>query len=144
MSFMSSTAGVLAGAALAALAAAPMVASAEEPARQQRVRFDGADVFRTYCVVCHGQSAKGDGPLSSQLRKVPADLTLFTKNNKGTFPKELVAKIIDGREPVTGHGGGDMPVWGDAFSRSAEDSDPESVKQKIQALVGYLESIQQK
>ena len=89
-------------------------------------------------------SAKGNGPLATQLRKAPADLTLFAKNNKGTFPAELVAKIIDGREPVNGHGGGDMPVWGDAFSRSLEDADPESVKQKIQALVGYIESIQQK
>ena len=144
MSVITSTARILAGAALVGLAAAPLVARAEEPTRQQRVRFDGADVFRTYCVVCHGEAGKGDGPLSTQLRKAPPDLTLFAKNNKGAFPKELVAKIIDGREPVKGHGGGDMPVWGDAFSRSTEDSDPESVKQKIQALVGYIESIQQK
>jgi mono/diheme cytochrome c family protein len=144
MSFISSTARILAGTALVALAATPMVAGAEAPGRQQRVRFDGADVFRTYCVVCHGAAGKGDGPLSTQLRKAPPDLTLFARNNKGAFPKELVAKIIDGREPIKGHGGGDMPVWGDAFSRSTEDSDPESVKQKIQALVGYIESIQQK
>lgn len=144
MSFIRSTARILAGAALVGLAAAPIVARAEGPTPQQRVKFDGATVFRTYCVVCHGESAKGDGPLAGQLRKAPADLTLFTRNNKGTFPKEMVAKIIDGREPVTGHGGGDMPVWGDAFSRSLEDADPESVKQKIQSLVDYLASVQQK
>lgn len=144
MSFIRSTARILAGAALVGLAASPIVARAEEPIPQQRVKFDGATVFRTYCVVCHGDTAKGDGPLATQLRKAPADLTLYAKNNKGTFPKELVAKIVDGREPVKGHGGGDMPVWGDAFSRSLEDSDPESVKQKIQALVDYLASIQQK
>jgi len=144
MSFIRSTLPILAGAAFIGLAAAPIVARVPEPTPQQRVKFDGATVFRTYCVVCHGAPAKGDGPLASQLRKAPPDLTLFARNNQGTFPKELVAKIIDGREPVKGHGGGDMPVWGDAFSRSLEDSDPESVKQKIQALVGYVESIQQK
>jgi hypothetical protein len=37
-----------------------------------------------------------------------------------------------------------MPVWGDAFSKSLQDSDPDSVKQKIEAVVGYLESLQQK
>jgi len=26
--------------------------------------------------------------------------------------------IIDGRHPVPGHGGPDMPVWGDAFKRA--------------------------
>ena len=144
MTFIRSTARILAGAALVGLAAAPIVAKAEEAAPQQRVKFDGATVFRTYCVVCHGESAKGDGPLATQLRKAPPDLTLFARNNKDTFPRELVAKIIDGREPVKGHGGGDMPVWGDAFSRSLEDADPDSVKQKIQALVDYLASIQQK
>ena len=144
MSLIGTTARLLAGAAIVGLAAVPLVGAATPPGSQQKVRFDGSDVFRTYCVVCHGAAGKGDGPLAAGLRKPPADLTLFTKNNGGTFPKELVAKIIDGREPVKGHGGGDMPVWGDAFSRSQENADPESVKLKIQALVDYIESIQQK
>ena len=144
MSLIRTTARLLAGAAIVGLAAAPIAGAVAAPGFQQRAKFDGGDVFRTYCVVCHGASGKGDGPLASGLRKPPADLTLFTKNNQGTYPKELVAKIIDGREPVKGHGGGDMPVWGDAFSRSQENADPESVKQKIQSLVDYIESIQQK
>jgi mono/diheme cytochrome c family protein len=134
---------MLAGFVLAGLAAVPIVAGAA-PTAQQRVKFDGSDVFRTYCVVCHGASGKGDGPLASELRKAPPDLTQFTKKNNGTFPKELVARIIDGREAVKGHGGGDMPVWGDAFARAQENADPESVKQKIQALVDYVETLQQK
>jgi hypothetical protein len=35
-------------------------------------------------------------------------------------------------------------VWGDAFSNSLESADPESVQHKIQALVDYIESLQQK
>jgi mono/diheme cytochrome c family protein len=134
----------LAGFALVGLAAVPIVGASGEARYQQRVKFDGGEVFRTYCVVCHGTSAKGDGPLASSMRKPPPDLTQFTKQHQGKFPRDLVGKIIDGREPVTGHGGRDMPVWGDAFSRSLENSDPESVKQKIQALVDYIESVQQK
>jgi mono/diheme cytochrome c family protein len=144
MSLISRASRLLAGVALAGLATVPIVGAGAPPREQQRVKFEGSNVFRTYCVVCHGESGKGNGPLASGLRKPPPDLTQFTKKNEGKYPKELVARIIDGREPVAGHGGGDMPVWGDAFSRSREDADPESVKQKIQALVDYLETLQQK
>jgi mono/diheme cytochrome c family protein len=135
---------ILAGFALVGLAAVPIVSAVAGTGHQQPSKFDGGDVFRTYCVVCHGTSAKGDGPLASSMRKPPPDLTQFTKQHQGKFPRDLVGKIIDGREPVTGHGGADMPVWGDAFSQSLENADPASVKQKIQALVDYIESVQQK
>jgi mono/diheme cytochrome c family protein len=144
MSLISVSTRVLAGIAIAGFVTVPIVGAGGSPGGQQRARFEGSDVFRTYCAVCHGASAKGDGPLASGLKKPPADLTLFARNNKGVFPKDLVVKIVDGREPVKGHGGGDMPVWGDAFSKSLQDSDPDSVKQKIEAVVGYLESLQQK
>ena len=102
----------------------------------------GDTLFRTYCASCHGTSAKGDGSLASSLKRRPADLTEIAKRNGGTFPAAQVARTIDGRSPVTGHGGGDMPVWGDAFLKSTADS--LSVEQKIQRLVNYLESIQGK
>ena len=144
MSLIRCASRILAGVALAGLATVPIIGAGVPLKEQERTRFEGSNVFRTYCVVCHGESGKGDGPLASGLRKPPPDLTQFTKKNQGKYPRELVARIIDGREPVPGHGGGDMPVWGDAFSRSREDADPESVKQKIQALVDYLEKLQQK
>jgi hypothetical protein len=42
-----------------------------------------------------------------------------------------VRKVIDGRQPVTGHGGKDMPVWGDAFQAASGES---AVKARIEAL----------
>ncbi|MEW6322369.1 MAG: cytochrome c [Acidobacteriota bacterium] len=106
--------------------------------------FDGGDQFRTYCAVCHGDDLKGTGPLASSMRTRPADLTAIAKANGGTFPADQVYRTIDGRNPVKGHGGPDMPVWGDAFGKSAADSTPDAVKARIEALVRYIERMQAK
>jgi nucleotide-binding universal stress UspA family protein len=102
----------------------------------------GAELYRTYCAVCHGDAARGDGPLASSMSRKPADLTEIAKRNGGVFPSELVFRTIDGKKPVRGHGGPDMPVWADAFARSRHGGDAEKVKQMIQSLVDFLESIQ--
>ncbi len=101
-----------------------------------------ATLFSTYCASCHGTTARGDGPLASSMVKKPANLTEIAQRNGGKFPSEMVFRTIDGRQPVRGHGGPDMPVWGDAFSRSREAGDAERVKSVIQSLVDYLDSIQ--
>jgi mono/diheme cytochrome c family protein len=104
--------------------------------------YDGAGQFRVYCAVCHGETGTGDGPLAESMRVKPADLTAIARNNKGTYPANDVFRTIDGRDPVKGHGGPDMPVWGDAFSRSGQDSSPDAVRGRIEALVRYIERIQ--
>ena len=104
----------------------------------------GGYVFQTYCATCHGTTAKGDGPLAKSMKRRPADLTEITKRNAGIFPSDLVFRSIDGRQPVPGHGGPDMPVWGDAFTRSLDGGGEVAVRQRIQSLVTYLESIQAK
>lgn len=58
------------------------------------------------------------------------------------FPRDQVYRIIDGRQPVKGHGGIDMPVWGDVFARSSEVSNEAAITQRIEALVRYLEGLQ--
>ncbi len=98
--------------------------------------------YMTYCAVCHGTDGRGNGMLAERLRVQPPDLTLLTQRNKGTYPKEMVLRIIDGREPVKGHGGADMPVWGDAFKDSGEGYSEKKVQEKIEGLVEYLKSIQ--
>jgi len=79
--------------------------------------------------------------LASSLTPRPADLTLIAKRNGGTFDSDQIARIIDGRKPVKGHGGGEMPVWGDAFAKSVDKT---PVEEKIQKLVEYLQAIQAK
>jgi mono/diheme cytochrome c family protein len=130
-------------AAFAASLAFGMAGSVRPAAAQQSNHSAlGGYLFKTYCATCHGTSGRGDGPLADAMRRKPANLTEIAKRNKGTFPREMVFKVIDGRTKVPGHGGPDMPVWGDAFLRTAETADEDSVKHRIQALVDYLETVQ--
>ncbi len=69
--------------------------------------------------------AKGDGPLAGNLRHAPPDLTVLAKRSGGKFDADRVHRMIDGRDPIKGHGGPDMPIWGDAFKRSTEGSERE-------------------
>jgi nucleotide-binding universal stress UspA family protein/mono/diheme cytochrome c family protein len=128
---------------VAALVLIPVNAAAQSDGpRAMKQTIAGGELFRTYCAVCHGTAARGDGPLATSMTRKPADLTEIAKRNGGAFPAELVFRTIDGNKPVRGHGGPDMPVWGDAFARSRDGGDPEKVRLMIQSLVDFLESIQ--
>lgn len=132
---------------LAALLLAPFAAtpvSAQEPAVQMRQHVTGGEVFRTYCATCHGPSGRGDGPLAGAMRRKPADLTEIAKRNGGEYPSEMVYRTIDGKTPVGGHGGPDMPVWGDAFARSRDGGDEATVKRRIDSLVEFIRTLQVK
>lgn len=102
----------------------------------------GSQLFRTYCASCHGTDARGSGPVAVVLRRMPPDLTMFAASNGGVFPSERVRGIVDGRG-VASHGERDMPVWGDAFRRT-RGADDAVVQQRIDAIVTYLEGIQQR
>jgi mono/diheme cytochrome c family protein len=133
----------LCAAALAALLLLPAAAMAQTPeVVTTRQTTTGSEVFRTYCATCHGPSARGDGPLASSMIRKPANLTEIAQRNGGVFPTEMVFRTIDGRQPLKGHGGPDMPVWGDVFSKSREAGDTDRVRGVIQSLVEYLDSIQ--
>lgn len=104
--------------------------------------LDGPALYRLYCSSCHGASGEGDGPIGDALRFRPADLTKIARRAKGTFDRSKVHQMIDGRVPVKGHGGPDMPLWGDAFKRSGDGYSEDAVRERIAAIVDHLESIQ--
>ena len=114
--------------------------SAQSPG-ESRPLPAGSGLYANYCAVCHGTDARGTGPLAESLKRRPANLTMIASNNKGVYDRDLVRRIIDGRNPVKGHGGGDMPVWGDAFERSA-DAGPQAVEARLESLVEYLATLQ--
>jgi mono/diheme cytochrome c family protein len=130
---------VLLGALLTIAVASPAVAGDTPESKET-----GESIYRVYCTSCHGTEGKGDGQIADALRIRPADLTLLASHNNGKFDADQVFKIIDGRKTVKGHGGADMPIWGDAFKTSHGGYDEAAVKLKIESLVEYLESIQVK
>jgi mono/diheme cytochrome c family protein len=104
---------------------------------------NGSQLFRSYCASCHGAGGKGDGPLAANLRVAPSDLTRLAKRNHGKFDADKVRQAVDGRGPKEIHGGSDMPVWGDAFKRAGEGYSEAKVKERIDALVDHLSSLQE-
>src|SRR5690349_17618989 len=113
---------------LAAMATATPSAEPQTAGNPDRQVWSGATLFENHCATCHGATGVGDGPLAAHLRRPPANLTLLGQRNHGVFSREMIAQIIDGRKPLAGHGGGDMPVWGDAFDRSVDGQSTTSPK----------------
>jgi len=100
----------------------------------------GVEMFNTYCAVCHGTDAKGNGPLASELKIPPANLTLLARNHNGKYPSDYVAQtILTGPRDSKSHGSKDMPVWGTVFKSLGDDA---SVKLRILNLNKYIESLQ--
>jgi mono/diheme cytochrome c family protein len=139
---MRTFAGVMTGAIVATICGAALVAQTPQPTAARPTQEHGSTLYATYCASCHGPAARGDGPLADVMRRRPPNLTEILKRNNGVFPKETIFRVIDGRQPVRGHGGPDMPVWGDAFKRAVDVGSEDAVKNRIQAIVDYLETIQ--
>jgi mono/diheme cytochrome c family protein len=104
--------------------------------------------FRDYCSACHGVSGVGDGTVAEFLTITAANLTQMSLKNDGIFPRQRAIEVIDGRAQVSVHGERDMPVWGDWFKFEADDGGADAktekiVRERINALVDYLETLQQ-
>ena len=107
------------------------------------VTESGRALFMTYCASCHGPSGHGDGPVGDALHVRPPNLALLAKRNGDQFVAARIERLIDGREVMTAHGTMEMPIWGDAFKRREGLSD-QSVKGRIEAIVRYLATIQER
>ncbi len=100
---------------------------------------DGAAMYKAYCSACHGVGGKGDGPAAKALKTAASDLTILSRNNYGAFPSLAVLNTL---RPGGGvHGSEDMPVWGDVFRQSHQDST--AINFRAYNLMRYLESIQE-
>jgi len=110
----------------------------------------GAQEFKDNCARCHGADAKGNGPDAHEKPGYrPADLTQITKEHGGQFPRQEIYDIVDGGKRMPGHYNfnSPMPLWGLSFQLEGKEYSDESeaaVKGKINALLDYLESIQEK
>lgn len=107
----------------------------------------GREAFRSYCASCHGVRGGGDGPIAEVLKVPPADLTQIANRNGGSFPKEKLQRLIDGRDPALTrvHGASEMPVWGERLALEVSGSmgkKEDHVRRRIGFILRYLESIQ--
>lgn len=101
----------------------------------------GKALYTSYCQLCHGDNAVGDGAMAELLKIPPPDLTQISARYNG-FPTAQIAEIISGKQRLDGHGSNEMPIWWTTFQVSeAVDSEAE-VQAKIDYLVAYLESLQ--
>lgn len=131
-----------AGLVIAGLALVPIAGGGAAP-QSPRPRQDynsGEYLYRTFCASCHGESGRGDGPVADLLRRPAADLTAIAARAGGTFPRDAVEAVLDGRTAVPSHGQRDMPVWGDVLR--ALEPDAATARRRVEALIKYVESIQ--
>jgi len=104
------------------------------------VAMSGRELYGRFCASCHGDTGRGDGPVASSFKVEVPDLTLIARRAQGTYPRDRVEKIIDGRYIVGAHGSRTMPVWGEDLSR-AELGNPNaerSTRLIIQRLADYV------
>ncbi len=135
-----------------ALLPAFMLLLAATPALAADDLAAGRAEFQNSCLACHGESGKGDGPLSKFLTVKVADLTQLSKNNNGQYPFLKVFQTIDGRAVVKTHGDGPMPIWGDRYTvqSGAAGAEPYKsytseafVRARVLELTYYIQSLQQ-
>jgi mono/diheme cytochrome c family protein len=81
------------------------------------VAMSGKELYQRFCASCHGESGRGDGRVAASFKTEVPDLTLIARRAKGSYPRDRIVRIIDGRHVIGAHGTRIMPVWGEDFSR---------------------------
>ncbi len=125
-------------------ASPPPAAQAASPVevKPAPTQMSGEQLYTAYCASCHGVDGKGKGPAAPALKTKLPDLTLMAKKQNGRFPEGDIFQVIKWGGGIVGHGSKEMPVWGTAFRTL--DHDEAEVNLRINSLIHYLESIQQK
>jgi mono/diheme cytochrome c family protein len=116
----------------------------------------GRREYEHNCVICHGDTGRGDGWLAKSLTQPVPSLAQLKKNYGGVFPVDHLHRVIDGREEVGPHGPRHMLPWGQVYFLEAQregiqgeiglghrayDVD-EVVLAKILALIDYIATLQ--
>ncbi len=131
----------------AAIMALALASGPSQAADVSNGLISGEADFKMYCASCHGETGKGDGPKSFGLSSKLPDLTPLTARY-GQFPRDQLARLVDGRDPIAGHGSREMPVWGMWFKEEAADGlggaqgDDSSVARRVENLLDYIATLQ--
>lgn len=125
-------AGVLAAGVVCAQTSTMVVPVKKTPAN------NGTQMYANYCAPCHGMDGKGNGPVASEMKQRPTDLSVISKNNGGVFPDGKVAAMLKFGTPIPAHGTAQMPIWGQLFGNSIERD------LRVRNLVSYIRDLQVK
>jgi mono/diheme cytochrome c family protein len=106
---------------------------------------EGARLFADHCAACHGADARGAGPETLGIGKVPPDLTRISARNGGTFPTARVLSTIDGYAKGS-HAGRVMPEFGAELGGDLVPLEVDGIltptPRALVALLRYLEDVQ--
>lgn len=102
---------------------------------------DGKAMFAQNCSPCHGVDGKGRGPVVTERKVPPIDLTILSKNNHGRFPEAHVIHVLQNGSQVLSHTSVEMPVWGPILGK-INKNDPKDRMIRVSSLSHYLETIQ--
>ena len=112
---------------------------------QRTSAASGQEMFNSYCAVCHGKDAKGNGPAVGALKVPPPDLTTLSQRHDGKYPTMYVESVLKfGAENFPAHGTKDMPIWGPLLGSISGGINAPQTTQRIYNLNQYIESLQAK
>lgn len=105
----------------------------------------GKSIYELYCAACHGRDGRGNGPAAALLSSPPSDLTVISRNNGGSFPRERVTDALNGVLDIAGHLDLDLPPWAthEFESFPAGTILDAMIERRIAHIVSYIESIQE-
>ena len=104
---------------------------------------NGKVMYVNYCAPCHGVDGQGAGPVASELKASPTNLTVLSRNNHGKFPDTHIVTVLQDGSDTPSHGTVEMPVWGPILGKM-NVSNPQDRLLRVSNLSRYLESIQAK
>jgi mono/diheme cytochrome c family protein len=100
------------------------------------VAMSGKELYARFCASCHGAEGRGDGPVAASFKVEVPDLTLIARRAGGEYPRDRIARVIDGRHIIGAHGTRTMPVWGEDFS-ALEIGNPDA-ERSTRLIIGRL------
>jgi len=128
---------------LACIAAVARAQEKKSPHPLASVPVSGAQLYKRYCAVCHGNDLKGGGPVSTEFKNPPSDLTTLAVRHEGKFPDAYVEDVLQNGVKTPAHGNTEMPIWGPIFA-SIPGTNPDLAKTRITNLTSYIKSMQAK
>jgi len=113
------------------------------PWRAPDPREEGRTWYVRACASCHGETGRGDGPVTAELTVRPPDLTTLAARSDGRFPRAYFIAVVTGDRGMPAHGTREMPVWSEQFGTGSGAAVASLfARRRLEALADYVASLQ--